>query len=114
MSTLVFVELEGGNVKGSSLEAVSYASQMGGDVACIAFGNLNDDQPEAVGAAGASKLLHVTDEKLASPNIMAYSSAIAQAMESGGYSNLVLAKSSLGDPDRLVPDSNALVWNHCL
>ena len=96
MAALAFVETDEGNVKKSSLEAVSYAKETAGDVTAIVFGAVNDI--ELVGKAGASKVLHVTDEKLAQPNIMAYSSAIAEAMNQEGSDLLVLAKSSLGDP----------------
>lgn len=96
MSALAFVETDEGNVKKSSLEAVSYAKEVAGDVTAIIFGNVND--VDLVGKAGASKVLHVTDEKLSTPNIMAYSSAIAEAMNAEGADLLVLAKSSLGDP----------------
>lgn len=96
MAALVFVETDEGNVKKSSLEAVSYAKEAEGEVTAIVFGTVND--VELVGKAGAAKVLHVTDEKLAQPNIMAYSSAIAEAMDHEGANLLVLAKSSLGDP----------------
>lgn len=96
MAALAFVETDEGNVKKSSLEAVSYAYAVAGEVTAILFGNVNDTT--SIGNAGASKILHVTDEKLATPNIMAYSSAIAEAMNQEGSDLLVLAKSSLGDP----------------
>ncbi len=96
MSALAFVELDEGKVKNSSLEAVSYANAVAGDATAIVFGEMEEGQADIIGSAGASKVLHVTDEKLATPNIMAYSSAIAEAMD--GHELLVLAKSSLGDP----------------
>lgn len=96
MAALAFVETDEGKVKKSSLEAVSYANAAAGDVTAIVFGAVSDI--ETIGAAGASKVLHVQDEKLTSPNIMAYSSAIAEAMTHEGADLLVLAKSSLGDP----------------
>ena len=96
MSALAFVELDEGKVKKSSLEAVTYANKAVGDATAIVFGKMEDGQSDIIGSAGASKVLHVTDEKLATPNIMAYASAIAEAM--GGHDLLVLAKSSLGDP----------------
>lgn len=98
MSALVFVEIEEGIVKKSSLEAVSYAASVESDVTAIVFGNVNDGELEKVGAAGASKVLQVTDDQFAAPNIMAYASAIAEVMGKEGCSLLVLAKSSLGDP----------------
>ncbi len=96
MAALVFVEKDEGNVKKSSLEAVSYAKEVAGDVAAIIFGKVND--LDVIGKAGASKVLHVTDEKLTTPNIMAYASAIAEAMNAENADLLVLAKSSMGDP----------------
>jgi len=96
MAALVFVETDEGMVKKSSLEAVSYAKEASGDATAIVFGEVKD--LDLVGKAGAGKVLHVTDEKLSTPNIMAYSSAIAEAMEQEGSDLLVLAKSSLGDP----------------
>ena len=96
MAALAFVETDEGNVKKSSLEAVSYAKEAAGEVTAIVFGLVNDI--ELVGKAGAAKVLHVTDEKLAQPNIMAYATAIAEAMNQEGAELLVLAKSSLGDP----------------
>jgi len=96
MAALAFIETDEGKVKKSSLEAVSYAHATSGDVVAIVFGTVTN--LDSVGAAGASKVLHVQDEKLASPNIMAYSSAIAEAMNQEGADLLVLAKSSLGDP----------------
>ena len=98
MSALVFVELDEGHVKKSSLEAVSYASDVEGTVVAIVFGETGADDLKAVGAAGASKILHVTDEKLSQPNIMAYSSAVSEAMTQEGATLLVMAKSSFGDP----------------
>ena len=96
MAALAFVELDEGKVKKSSLEAVSYAHAVAGDATAIVFGKTDD--MDTIGKAGASKVLNITDEKLASPNIMAYASAIAEAMNQEGSDLLVLAKSSLGDP----------------
>jgi electron transfer flavoprotein alpha subunit len=98
MSALVFVELDEAKAKKSSLEAVSYAKAVAGEVTAIVFGQMDGDQAALIGGAGASKVMHVADEKLATPNIMAYSSAIAEAMNAGGFDLLVVAKSSLGDP----------------
>ncbi|MEQ8582765.1 MAG: electron transfer flavoprotein subunit alpha/FixB family protein [Marinoscillum sp.] len=98
MSALVFVEIEEGVAKKSSLEAVSYAAQVDGSAVAIVFGGLTDEEASKIGAAGATKILNASDEKLATPNIMAYASAIAEAMEKESSSLLVLAKSSLGDP----------------
>jgi electron transfer flavoprotein alpha subunit len=98
MSILVFVESAEGKIKKSSLEAVSYAAAMGGEVTAIAFGTEVDQSELAnIGVAGAKKVLHVNDEKLNAGVIQAYSSVIAEVMNSTGSKVLVLAKSSLGD-----------------
>ncbi len=98
MSILVFVEIDENEVKKSSLEAVSYGKALDGEVIAISFGAVSQEGIEKVGKAGAKKLIRVTDEKLATPNIMAYSTAIAEAFDQHGCSMLILAKSSLGDP----------------
>lgn len=98
MSILVFIEHAEGALKKSSLEAVSYAAAMGGDVTAIAIGSISEDALKVAGKAGASKVLHVADEKLDKGIIQAYSNVISQAMDKVGADILVLAKSSLGDP----------------
>jgi len=98
MSILVFIELSEGKIKNSSLEAVSYADGIGGDVTAIAFGEASNDELASVGKAGANKILHCGDGKYHQGNIQAYASALAQAMENENTETVVVAKSSLGDP----------------
>lgn len=98
MSILVFIEISEGDIKKSSLEAVSYAAGIGGDVTAIAFGEAEASALAQVGKAGAAKVLHVSDEKYKQGNIQAYATAIAAAVDSTGAETVVLAKSSLGDP----------------
>lgn len=98
-SILVFVESAEGAVKKTSLEAVCYARKMGGDVTVIAFGNeVSESELSNLGKYGASKVLHVNDEKYNKGVIQAYSSVIADAMTKEGANILVLANSSLGNP----------------
>ena len=98
MSVLVFVEVDEKEVKKSSLEAISYGKALDAEVYAICFEKLSSEGVESIGKAGAKKLIQVANDKLAVPNIMAYSSAIAEAFDQNGCSVLVLAKSSLGDP----------------
>ncbi len=100
MSILVFIENIEGVVKSSSLEAVSYAAEManGEPVVAVVFGAIDADALQVVGKAGATKVLHATDEKLNQGVIQAYASAIAQAFEQESAHTLVLAQSSIGDP----------------
>lgn len=99
MSVLVFIEHADGVVKKSSLEAVSYAADLGqGDVNALAIGEIAEGELAKAGKAGAAKVLHANDDKLKEDNIMAYASTVAEAMDKVGAQILVLAKSSLGDP----------------
>ncbi|UXX78185.1 electron transfer flavoprotein subunit alpha/FixB family protein [Reichenbachiella carrageenanivorans] len=98
MSILVFIEISEGEIKKSSLEAVSYAAGIGGEVTAIAFGEASQEALAAAGKAGANKVLHVADEKYKQGNIQAYASALAAAVDTTGAETIVLAKSSLGDP----------------
>ncbi|UII31571.1 electron transfer flavoprotein subunit alpha/FixB family protein [Fulvivirga ulvae] len=99
MSILVFVESAEGQVKKTSIEAVAYAAAMGGDVTAIALGNnVDSSELEKLGNFGASKVLHVDDERLNQGVIQAYSSILAKAMADTGAEVLVLANSALGNP----------------
>ena len=102
MSILVYVEQSTGKIKKTSLEAVSYgfalAAKTGeGAVVAVALGTLDSNELASIGAAGAAKVLHISDERLNAGVIQAHASAVAQAFESTGASTLILAKSSLGD-----------------
>ncbi len=102
MSILVYIEHAEGAVKKSSLEAVSYgkalAEKLGaGDVIALALGTIKESELAIAGTAGASKVLHVNDEKLTSGIIQAHADAVAQVYNQIGANTLVMAKSSLGD-----------------
>ncbi|MEQ8245947.1 electron transfer flavoprotein subunit alpha/FixB family protein [Fulvivirga sp.] len=98
-SILVFVESAEGQIKKTSLEAVAYAKGMGGDVTTIAFGTeVSDSELQGLGNYGASKVLHVKDDRYNQGVIQAYASVIADAMNKEGADALVLANSSLGNP----------------
>lgn len=104
MPILVFVESVDGAVKKSSAEAVSYAAalaeQVGQkEVIALAMGNtLGQSELEALGKNGATKVLHVADERLDQGVIKAYASVLSQAVEKTGADILVVATSSLADP----------------
>lgn len=98
MTTLVFVEVGEGKVRKSSLEAVAYAHQMGSPVTALALGTIGTSELEALGKAGAQKVLHVADARLDQPVSQVYASIIASAMKEENADILVLANSSLGTP----------------
>ena len=98
----VYIEQTEGKVKKTSLEAVSFANALAaktgeGDVVAVALGTLAESELSGIGAAGAAKVLHVTDPRLNEGVIQAHASAVSQAFHKVGAKTLVLAKSSLGD-----------------
>ncbi|TVP51127.1 MAG: electron transfer flavoprotein subunit alpha/FixB family protein, partial [Mongoliibacter sp.] len=102
MSILVYIEHAEGSIKKTSLEAVSYGKALsdkisGGDVIAVALGTIADDALAVAGTAGASKVIHVSDEKLDAGVIQAHADAVAQVYKQVGANTLVLSKSSLGD-----------------
>jgi electron transfer flavoprotein alpha subunit len=102
MSVLVYIEHADGSVKKTSLEAVSYAKALSektseGEVVAVALGSISSDELAKAGSAGASKVIHVNDDKLSSGIIQAHAEAIAQVYKQLGAKTLILSKSSLGD-----------------
>ena len=98
MNILVFVETGEGKVRKTSLEAIAYAHQMGGEVSAIVLGSAQSAELELLGKYGAKKILHVADAKLDHAVIQVYASVINQAMQEQSADVLVLANSSLGSP----------------
>ena len=72
MKVLVFIESDEGRIKKSSLEAVSYAAEIAYETIAMVFGPVELSELNKVGAAGATKLLHVTDSDFEPSNIMRY------------------------------------------
>jgi electron transfer flavoprotein alpha subunit len=98
MVILVFVECADGKVKKTSIEAVSYAHAMGGQVVAIALSDAEKPELEALGKYGASKVLHATDEKLKKGIVQAYASVLSKAMADESADVLITANSALGTP----------------
>jgi electron transfer flavoprotein alpha subunit len=98
MTILVFAESAEGKIKKTSIEAVAYASNLGGDVTAIALGDVEKSELEGLGKYGAKKVLHASDPKLNQALIQVYTSVLAQAMKDENADILVLANSSLGTP----------------
>jgi electron transfer flavoprotein alpha subunit len=101
MSILVYIEQADGAIKKTSLEAISFAKALadkeGSEVTAVALGTVDQSELAKAGSAGATKVLHVNNEKLNAGVIQAHASAVAQAFEKEAAKTLVLAKSSLGD-----------------
>lgn len=101
MSVLIFVELDNGAIRKSSQEAIYYGAKVAAGTlstaTVLAIGKASDDALKAAGHFGATKVLHVADEKLAHENSLAYADVLAQAAEKEGSEVIVLGKSGLGD-----------------
>jgi electron transfer flavoprotein alpha subunit len=101
MSVLIFVELDNGAVKKTSLEAVAYGAEVarltGTTATVLAFGKAVSASLAATGRFGATKVLHASDEKLTHENSLAYADALTQAVQQEGSEIVIIAKSGLGD-----------------
>ena len=60
MKCLAYLPTQDGQATKAGLEAVSYAMKCGADVVALAVGSLNSDG--GAGSAGASKVLHVSQD----------------------------------------------------
>lgn len=101
MSVLIFVEIDNGQIKKTSLEAVAYGAEVakltGTTATVLALGQLENTALESAGAWGAQKVLHASSEKLNHENSLAYADVLAQAVEKENAKVVILSKSGLGD-----------------
>ncbi len=98
MSVLVFVEIDNGTVKKSSLEAIAYGQKVAdGAVTAIAFGEVAASELESLGKYGAAKVLHATDSRLNNGVVMATASLVAAAAAQENAETVIMARSSLVD-----------------
>ncbi len=89
MSIIVVVESVEGNIKKASREAVSYASQVGGDVIALILGKAQD--AASLGNNGASKVIQVAGDF---KSIQESASAVSEIMNANSADVLVLAQSA--------------------
>ncbi len=101
MSVLIFVELDGGQVKKTSLETIYYgasvAKMKNTNAVVLAIGAADSAALAVAGNFGAAKVLHANDSKLFTENAMAYSSVLAAAIQQENTDVVVLPKSGLCD-----------------
>lgn len=101
MSVLIYVELDNGSIKKTSLEIVAYGSKVaemtGATAIVLALGSATSGELEKAGHYGATKVLHASDSRLDHENSLAYADALVQAAQSEGSQIIVLPKSGLGD-----------------
>ncbi|MFT6873577.1 MAG: electron transfer flavoprotein alpha subunit [Roseivirga sp.] len=96
MSVLVFIETEDGKIKKSSREAITYGAALG-EVTALALGTVSAEELATAGKNGATKVLHVEDERLNGGLIQPYAEALSAAAIEVGADIIVTAKSSLAD-----------------
>lgn len=101
MSVLIFVEIDNGLIKKTSLEAVAYGSEVakstGTTATVLAIGKAEATNLAAAGNFGAAKVLHAADDKLSHENSMAYADVLVQAVQQENSKIVIIAKSGLGD-----------------
>ena len=95
MSVLVYTETEKGLFKKNAYEVASYAAevaqQMGVSVTAVAF---HAENAASLETYGVSKILNITNEKLASFNAKAYTQALSQAAEAEGAKVIIVSSSA--------------------
>lgn len=93
MSVIVLAEHEGGSFKKKTFESVQYAAgiaeKTGSSATAVVLGNVADDVMQQLGQYGATKVLHVADERLDNLNARAYTKALAAAAEKEGAKVIV-------------------------
>ncbi|HEY8400857.1 MAG TPA: electron transfer flavoprotein subunit alpha/FixB family protein [Cytophagaceae bacterium] len=101
MSVLVFAEGSEGEIKKSSHEAISYAAEVAkrnnSTVTAVVIGAYPAAPLESLGKYGATKVLHVNNDKLNQPLVLPYASVVAEAAKKENADLVVLPKSSVVD-----------------
>lgn len=78
MSVIVYAEISKGKVKKASLEAVGYGSKLG-PVTAVVAGDADGAAVEALGKAGAKKVLKLKNDKLKTGDAQLITMAVEQA-----------------------------------
>jgi electron transfer flavoprotein alpha subunit len=90
MSVLVYIEASEGKIKKSCREAVSYASQLGGEVTAVCFDELDDSELASIGKNGATKAIKCSDIGTSE----AAATALSQVVNNISSDTVIMAKSS--------------------
>jgi electron transfer flavoprotein alpha subunit len=99
MSVLIFIDQSDGQVKKSSLEAISYGAKIGEQlntsVEGIILGSSSEDLA-ALGKYGVKKIHHVNNETLNKFDAQVYTKVIAEVAQSAGSSVIVFSNNMDG------------------
>ena len=98
MAVLVYTESWNGSFKKASFEAVSYAAQLANTLGteAIALTIASTDDASQLGNYGASKVLSISNDSLATFNNQAYANAIVAAAESNGADTIIISNTNNG------------------
>jgi electron transfer flavoprotein alpha subunit len=100
MSVIVFAEHSDGAFKKKSLEAVQYAAgvaqSLGTTATAVALGSIGEDQLKELGKYGATKVLHVSDDRLANFSARAGAKALIAAAQQEDAKVIILTHDVMG------------------
>ena len=98
MAVLVYTESWNGSFKKASFEAVSYAAQLANKLGtkAIALTIATTDNAAQLGNYGATNVLRIANESLATFNNQAYANAIVAAAEANGADTIVISNTNNG------------------
>ena len=99
MSVLVFIDHSDGQIKKTSLEALSYGAALGKQMSVpaegVLLGNVKDDL-SSLGKYGIQKIHQVNQESLNQLDAEQYIRIISTLAESGGASVIILSHTNTG------------------
>lgn len=92
---LVILELAGGKLKKTAIEAAAFAAKMG-ETTALAMGTAAAGTLESIGAYGIQKILHIDNARLDQVFSKAYTKAIDAAAKACGADTIIMAHNSTG------------------
>ena len=98
MAVLVYTESWNGSFKKASFEAVSYAAQLANKLGTevIALTIASTDSAANLGNYGATKVLSIANDSMATFNNQAYANAIIAAAEANAAETIVISNTNNG------------------
>jgi len=100
MSVLVYCENESGNIRKSATEALSYgaavAEMLNTELIALSIGDVQTEKLAELGKFGASKVLHVSNDRLKSFVNMAYGAVISEAAKAYGANVVIMSATFSG------------------
>src|SRR5690606_41662777 len=100
MSVLVYVDHTQGAFKKKAFEIVNYAAETakktGGEVIALALGTIEESELAGLGAYGATRVLHVNEERLNNFSAAAHAKAVVAAVQETGAKVVVTSYNVTG------------------